>query len=270
MKAARFDYARPDAVAEAVALLAGADGLGRVMAGGQSLIPMMNLRLAQPSLLIDIGSIRDLKRAELSNGELYLGAGVTHAMIEDRKVPDATNGMLTFVAGGIAYRGVRNRGTIGGSLAHADPAADWPSALLALGASADLLGPNGERTVPLDRFFVGAYATAIEPDEILQGVRIPRLSPKARWSYYKVVRKTGEFAHTIGAVVRDLERGVRRVVLGGTGRAPMLIEGAGQRLDGPLSVAEAEAILESAGFEPVERHLHATALSRAIARIHAA
>ena len=269
MKAARFDYARADGIADAVALLAGAGGLGRVMAGGQSLIPMMNLRLAQPSLVIDIGAIRELRRAELSNGELYFGAGVTHAMIEDCKVPDATNGMLPFVAGGIAYRGVRNRGTIGGSLAHADPAADWPSALLALGASVDLAGPETVRTVPLDAFLVGAYTTAIEADEVLAGVRIPRLSPKARWSYYKVVRKTGEFAHTIGAAVLDPERGARRVVLGGTGRAPMLVEGAGQRLDRPLGIADAVALLGPAGFDPVERHLHATALSRAVTRIHA-
>jgi carbon-monoxide dehydrogenase medium subunit len=268
MKAARFDYALASGIADAVALLDGAGGLGRVMAGGQSLIPMMNLRLAQPSLVVDIAGIREMRRAELSNGELYLGAGVTHAMIEDRKTPDATNGMLPFVASGIAYRGVRNRGTIGGSLAHADPAADWPTALLALGVSIDAVGSKGVRTLSLEAFLVGAYTTALESNEVLTGVRVPRLSPKARWSYYKVARKTGEFAHTIGAAVLDPEHGVRRVVLGGTGRAPMLVEGAARRLDRPLSIADAAAILDSAGFEPVERHLHATALSRAITRIH--
>ena len=139
MKPAPFDYARPSTLSDAIALLR-SEGSVKLLAGGQSLGPMLNLRLVQPDLLVDIAAVPELLRIETEGDGLLIGACVTHADIEDGRVPDPTGGALPAVAGAIAYRAVRNRGTIGGSLAHADPAADWPLALAALGADGRVLG----------------------------------------------------------------------------------------------------------------------------------
>ncbi|NKB60556.1 MAG: carbon monoxide dehydrogenase [Alphaproteobacteria bacterium] len=224
MKPVAFDYERPASLEDAIALLSGAGA--RVLAGGQSLGPMLNLRLAQPELLVDITYIPELKTAERQGDGLWLGACVTHAEIEDGAVPDVTNGALAFVAGGIAYRAVRNRGTVGGSLAHADPAADWVTCLSALGADAVIAGPSGERRVPVSEFLSGAFETALEVGEILRGVWIPTLSSAASWGYYKFCRKAGDFAEAIGAVLQDPERGIVRTVLGATNARPIVIDGA--------------------------------------------
>ena len=134
MKAAPFAYERPSSLDAAITLMAEAKGAAKIMAGGQSLGPMLNLRLVQPDLIIDITGLAELKHTERSGDELVIGACVTHGDIEDGRIPDVTRDAMRRVAGGIAYRAVRNRGTIGGSLSHADPAADWVSALPALGA----------------------------------------------------------------------------------------------------------------------------------------
>ena len=147
MKPVNFDYERPRHLDEAIALLAGKARMTKVLAGGQSLGPMLNLRLVQPDLLVDITGLAELKRAEKTRDDLVLGACVTHADIEDGRVPDVTGGAMRVVAAGIAYRAVRNRGTIGGSLTHADPSADWVSALAALGAEAVVRGAGGTRNV---------------------------------------------------------------------------------------------------------------------------
>lgn len=275
MKPAKFDYARAKDVDDAVALLRQTDGDGKLLAGGQSLTPMMNLRLAQPGMLIDIRRLDELKRVERENGHLVVGAAVTHAAIEDGKVPDPANGMMQYVAHRIAYRAVRNRGTIGGSLAHFDPAGDWPTAMVALGAEVVARGANGRRTIPARELFLGPYMTTLELDEVLESVRIPQLSEAARWGYYKVWRKTGDFADSIGAVVIDPERSHGCVVVGATDGVPIKLEGAGEALlnDGAafaqsFSVDAAKAALTDAGagakFDAVELQIHATAVSRAV------
>ncbi|MFL6572381.1 MAG: FAD binding domain-containing protein, partial [Burkholderiales bacterium] len=162
MKAPAFDYARPKDVAEAVKLLA--EG-GRPAAGTQSLGPMLNLRVAHPTLLVDIRGIEELKSTSESESAVTLGACITHAEIEDRKVPDPTGGMMASVAASIAYRAVRNRGTIAGSLAHADPAADWPTALTLLNAVVLIAGPKGKRETPADAFITGIFTTVLASDE---------------------------------------------------------------------------------------------------------
>ena len=149
MKPAPFNYARPSTLAGAIALLKREDLAVKLLAGGQSLGPMLNLRLAQPDLLVDITAVPDLLRVETEDDGLLIGACVTHADIEDGRVPDPTDGALPAVARAIAYRAVRNRGTIGGSLVHADPAADWITALAALGADAVVRGPAGQRRLPV-------------------------------------------------------------------------------------------------------------------------
>ena len=269
MKPAKFEYESAGTVEEAVTLLGQADGFAKVLAGGQSLGPMMNLRLAQPDLLVDISRIAELGHVEQRGDGLFIGANVVHSAIEDGTLPDTTNGFLPFVAGQIAYRAVRNRGTIGGSVAHADPSGDWPTALLALSASAVIAGAGARRTVALEDFQLGAFTVALEPDEVVCGLEIPALSANARWGHYKVCRKPGEFADSIGAVVVDDDHGFARAVLGATDGAPLMLPKVAERLaasgaDG-FGIDEAKAAIADAGatFDSYLTQIHAVALSRA-------
>jgi carbon-monoxide dehydrogenase medium subunit len=273
MKPAPFDYARPSTLAEAIALLSCEDLSVKLLAGGQSLGPLLNLRLVQPDLLVDITAVPDLLRAESDGDGLVLGACVTHADIEDGRVPDPTAGALPAVARAIAYRAVRNRGTIGGSLAHADPAADWISALAALGAAAILRGPAGQRRLPVERFMAGVFEAALEPDELLEAVHVPRLSPHRRFGFYKFCRKAGEFAHAIGAVLFDPDRAVCRAVIGATESTPIVMADAaplfgGRPKDGlalTYDSARAARLLDEKGMrDPFERQIHLAALERAV------
>lgn len=268
MKAAQFDYARPAGCADAAALLKQSDGMGKIIGGGQSLGPMMNLRLAQPELLVDVRGIALLRACDEQPGAVTLGAAITHADIEDGRVPDPSRGMMPFVAAGIAYRAVRNRGTLGGSLAHADPAADWINLMALLDAQYLLEGLAGRRTVAGTDWMAGAFTTALAEDEVLTAVRIATLSATARWSYYKFNRKTGEFAEAIGAFVDDPARGVRRGLIGATDGAPYVIEDAAPLLDG-WDAAYAAVQLEAAGLTPdtYEYQVHEVALRRAAARL---
>ena len=225
MKPAPFDYARPASIAEAVRLLAAANGAARAIAGGQSLGPMLNLRLVQPELIVDLRAIRALSDVTAAGDAIVYGSGVTHAAIEDGKVADATRGFMPHVAHGIAYRAIRNRGTLGGSVCHADPAADWTTALVALSADAIIEGLAGRREMPIQQLVAGAYSTALADDEVLVAIRVPCLRQGARWGWCKFCRKPGEFAEAIAAVVSDADPGICRVVLGAAGGAP-------QRLDG--------------------------------------
>jgi carbon-monoxide dehydrogenase medium subunit len=179
---------------------------------------------------------------------------------------------MRFVAHDIAYRAVRNRGTLGGSLAHADPSADWVSAVAALGGEIVAEGLAGERRIPVDEFFLGPFTTALRDEDIVRAVRLPRLSADARWGYYKICRKRGEFAHAIGAAVVDPARGLRRAVVGATGGAPRLLDGAG---DGPAaalfrdpSTRLARAIVDglSLPLDEIALQVHAAALARAVAQ----
>src|ERR1700682_6244155 len=194
MKAAAFAYERPTDLSTALALVARADGTAKIIAGGQSLGPMLNLRLVEPDLIIDISGLSELKFAERRGDELVIGACVTHGDIEDGRIPDVTRGAMQRVASAIAYRAVRNRGTIGGSLSHADPAADWISALSALGAKVSLRSRAGVRAVAMEDFIVGALESALRPGEIVETIHVPAMPASAHWGYVKSCRKTGEFA----------------------------------------------------------------------------
>ena len=273
MKPAPFDYARPSTLADVFALLESEERSIKLLAGGQSLGPMLNLRLAQPDLLVDITAVPDLLRIETEGDGLLIGACVTHADIEDGRVPDPTGGALPAVAGAIAYRAVRNRGTVGGSLAHADPAADWISALAALGADAVVRGPAGQRRLPVEQFMAGVFEPALEPDELLEAIYVPRLSPGRRWGFYKFCRKAGEFAHAIGAVLFDPERAVCRAVIGATESTPIVLPDAtplfGGRPDDGLARnydagLTAKLLDEKGKRDPFERQIHLIALERAV------
>jgi carbon-monoxide dehydrogenase medium subunit len=232
MKPVAFDYRRPASLDEALALLKGNDGSIKLIAGGQSLGPMLNLRMVQPTLLVDIARLKELAGvAETADG-LTIGAAVRHAAIEDGEVPDVANGLLRRVAGGIAYRAVRNRGTIGGSLSHADPAGDWAPAMMALDAVVIARGGAGTREIAAGKFVAGPLATALEPDEIAQSVRVPRLSADARWGHVKLCRKPGEFAESLAVVVIDRARKAIRAVVTSPRHAPAYLAGTAQLIDG--------------------------------------
>jgi carbon-monoxide dehydrogenase medium subunit len=236
---------------------------------------LLNLRLVQPDLVVDITAIPEMIRVDESADHLVLGACITHADIEDGRVPDVTNGAMRDVAAGIAYRAVRNRGTIGGSLTSADPSADWVSALAALGAEVILRGPNGTRTVPVEDYVLGALETSLDAGELLEAVRIPRLSKSARWAYVKKCRKTGEFAHAIGAVLIDAERNVCRAVIGATESRPIVLADARELFGGHRDAAAlnsfdakiADRILANAGMaDALDRQTHVVTLRRAAAQ----
>jgi aerobic carbon-monoxide dehydrogenase medium subunit len=274
MKAAPFAYERPADLKSALGLLSQNDRTVKIIAGGQSLGPMLNLRLVQPDLLIDISGLSELKQASCADGELVLGACITHSDIEDDRVPDVTRGAMQRVAGAIAYRAVRNRGTIGGSLSHADPAADWVSVLAALGATVSLRSLAGSRRVAVEAFITGALQSALRYDEIVEAIHIPAMPRSARWGYFKSCRKTGEFAHAIGAVLIDPERATARAVIGALDGAPIVLTEAATIFDGRISGdfakkfdgSIADAILAKAGVaHAADRHIHVATLRRAVA-----
>ncbi|CAB3746514.1 FAD binding domain-containing protein [Paraburkholderia solisilvae] len=268
MKAAAFDYEKPAGCDEAVRVVAASAGAGKFVAGSQSLGPMMNLRFAQPELLVDVRGIAALRACRDEGAYGVLGAAITHAQIEDRAVDDYTQGLMAYVARGIAYRAVRNRGTLGGSLAHADPAADWINVMRGLDADFLVVGGSGERVVNSEDWMSGAFTTALEPDEILTGVRIRKLSAGARWSYYKFNHKPGEFAEAIALFIDDAAAGVCRAVIGALDGPPHLIADARALLDDPTSAA-LEPPLRDAGLEPgsYEYQVHHVALERAAATL---
>ena len=240
------------------------------MAGGQSLVAMMNLRVASPNLVIDIARLEELRAFSDDADDVTLGACTTHAAIEDGRVPDPSRGFMPSVAANLAYRAVRTRGTLGGSLALADPAADWPSVMSALGAQVILRGPRGQRTVPAVDFAVGVYETARVSDEIIESVRIPKLSARGRWGYSKFCRKSGEFANSIAAVVRDPARDYARVVLGAVDGPPMVLQRisklvmAGEAGDCERAIAED---LREHTFDDFHASLHAAMALRAVRQV---
>lgn len=277
MKAPAFRYHRAESLDHGLELIREFGGMGKFMAGGQSLMPMMNLRLAAAEHVVDIGQVAALRETRQAGQRFVIGAGVTHAMIEDGKVRDSARGYLQRVAGGIAYRGVRNKGTIGGSLAHADPAADWPASLCALDAVAVIRGADGDREVPIGEFQRGLMETALAEDEILVGVSLPELTGKARWSYRKFCHKVGEFAHSICAVVHDPELKIANVVLGAVGDKPVRLPtlsqylaqgmGAGALKGSEYLEALKRDLTDSAGLAPdtYDYQLHQTIATRALA-----
>ena len=273
MKAAAFAYERPSDLNTALALTAKTDAATKIIAGGQSLGPMLNLRLVEPDLIVDISGLSELKQAERRGDELVIGACITHGDIEDGRIPDVTRGAMQRVAGAIAYRAVRNRGTIGGSLSHADPAADWISALAALGAKVTLRSLTGARDLAIADFVTGALESALQPGEIVEAVRVPAMTPSAKWGYVKACRKTGEFAHAIAAVLIDPESAGARAVIGAV-EAPPIVLGDAAALFGGRVTADfkrqfdariADAILIKAGIaNATDRHIYIAVLRRAI------
>ena len=186
MIATQFDYEVPKTIAEAVALLAQHPDEAKILAGGHSLIPAMKLRLAQPGLLIDIGRIKELSYIRESGNQILIGAATTHYQLESSGLLKNICPLLCECAASIGDVQVRNKGTIGGSLAHSDPAGDWPAAIIALGAELVVVGSGGERTIKADDFFVDLLTTALAPGEILREIRIDKPQDRSGQAYQKV------------------------------------------------------------------------------------
>jgi carbon-monoxide dehydrogenase medium subunit len=214
-----FEYHVPKTLAEASSLVAQFGGDGKILAGGHSLIPLMRLRLAAPKHLIDIGHIADLKYIREEGGNLVIGALTTHRQIEASELLQHKCPLLPATAGHIGDVQVRNKGTLGGSLAHSDPAADWPAAILALEAEIQAVGGAGERWIAAKDFFVDLLATALTPDEILTAIRVPALPQHAGDAYAKFPQPASGFAVVgVAARVALSEKGaVEQVRVGVTG-----------------------------------------------------
>jgi len=219
MKPAHFAYHRAATLPEALAMLSEGDETAPV-AGGQSLLVLLALRIAGFDRLVDVTRLQELRATRDTDDTVFLGAAVTHAEIEDGQVPDPSQGLMPRVAAGIGYRAIRNRGTLGGSLALSDPAADWPPCLMALDATLVIAGQSAERRLPVRDFHLGPYTTALEPGELILGAEIPRLPEGARWGCAKHARKSGAFADSIAVVVCPA-RDRARVVLGASESHPL-------------------------------------------------
>ena len=215
MKPAPFEFTRATRLEDAAVALEAAGGEGRPYAGGQSLGPMLNFRVARPTLLVDLSEVAALQGQEFVDGGIEVGAMSVHSDFEDGKITDVAKGLLQHTASGIAYRAVRNRGTIGGSLSHADPAADWPPVMMALDAIGQIYNTQGGYEVPVSEFINGILSTVMSPGDILAKIKIPQLSETATWGHYKICVKPGDFAQSLSIVLMDRENDLCRVVLAG-------------------------------------------------------
>jgi aerobic carbon-monoxide dehydrogenase medium subunit len=220
MKAAKFGYERARSLAEACASLRDENALA--IAGGQSLIPMLNLRVALPELIVDLGGLEELKGISQENGSLHFGALVTHSNVEDGRFPDRFGGLMQRTASKISYRAVRNHGTLGGSVALADPSADWPACLLALGANVRVHDGQNAKSIRIAEFVVGQFATTLKPGEIIVGFDVEVPDVPLRWGSAKVVRKSGAFATSLAFAVQRGKGGPSTIVLSAASDKPCL------------------------------------------------
>jgi carbon-monoxide dehydrogenase medium subunit len=233
---ASFDYVRPADLDAALKILAEREGEAKLLSGGYSLIPLLKLRLAEPALLVDLRDVAGLDGISETDDELRIGARATHRQVNEHPIVVDHYPFIRDVSGGIGDPQVRNWGTIGGSVAHADPASDWPAALLAANATIVMRGLDGERTVKARDFFLGTFTTAIEPTEVLVDVRIPRRTTGVGGGYTKLERRVGDFA-TVGVAA------VLRLTDGQIGGAGIGVTGVN---DSPFAATAAEEVLVGA------------------------
>jgi carbon-monoxide dehydrogenase medium subunit len=238
---AAFDYLAPTTLDEAVALLDRHGERAKILAGGQSLLPLLKLRLGQVGLLVDLGRVPGLEYIKEESGFLRIGAATRESALERSDLVRSKYPILVDTAAVIADPLVRNRATVGGNLAHGDPANDHPATMLALGATVVARGPKGERTIPIEQFFTGLFSTALAPNEILTEVRIPVPPPGSGGAYLKLERKVGDFA-TAGAAVQ--------LVLGSGGRIEKVGIGLTAMGEAPVKAADAEAFLRGKTADP--------------------
>jgi len=241
MKPPPFDYVKPGSLDECLDLLSTRPEESKILSGGQSLVPLMNLRLARPQVLIDVNGLAELTGERRLDGVLELGALERHAALATSPTVRAATPLLAEAAALIGYPAIRNRGTLGGSIAHADPAAELPCACVALGADVVVRSSAGQRTVAADDFFVGHFTTSLEPDEMVTAVRLPATKPGEGSAFEEFVRKTGDFA-VAAAAVRLAVSGGRihraRVALAGVAGRPVRAPLAEEALTGEVPSEE--------------------------------
>ena len=251
MYPAQFDYYTPGTLREALDLLGRHKDDAKLLAGGHSLLPAMKLRLAQPKHLVDLRKISGLSAIKEEAGTLVIGAMATHHAVESSPVVKAKCPMLAQVAGQIGDPMVRNMGTIGGSLAHADPAADYPAAIIALGADMVAEGPKGKRTIKADDFFKGLLTTALAEDEILTEVRIPAAAGKVGAAYMKFPHPASRFAVVGVAAVLTVDAGkVSKASIGITGAGTKAVRAKGVEAAISGKAADAASIQSAAERAP--------------------
>ena len=232
---APFDYEVAESTAHALALLTELGEDAKLLAGGHSLLPMMKVRLAQPAVLIDIARLSELSGIRLEGEQVVIGATTRHAEVAESPLLKAEAPILAYAAAQVGDPQIRHRGTIGGSLAHADPSADLPMTLLALGGSVQITGPSGPRVVGADDFFIGPFESALQPDELLTEVRVPR-GAGVSWGYQKFVRRANDWA-IVGVAAYD-----GRVALASMGGTPLRALATEEALKSGASIDEAAAL----------------------------
>ena len=233
---APFEYVRADSADEAISLIGQHGDEAKFLAGGHSLLPLMKLRLAQPSVLVDIGRVSDLSYIRDAGDHIAIGALTRHMDVENSPVLAEHAPLLAHAAGHVGDPQVRHRGTIGGSIAHSDPASDLPATTLALGATYVAQGPNGTREIAATDFFHGFLQTALEPDEMLTEIRVPKMNG-AGWSFQKFNRRAQDWA--IVGVAAWRRNGDSGVALVNMGSVPILASSVSSALAGGASIADA-------------------------------
>lgn len=271
MKAPDFDYVKPDSLDQVHALLEEYGDDARILAGGQSLLSTLNLRLSEPRLLIDIGGLAPLRGIALAGDTIRIGALTRHSEIEDSPLLAQHAPLMAMAAPHIGHKAIRNRGTLGGSIAHADPSAEWPACMVALDASIVLLGKKGERRVKADEFFRDLYSTALAPGEIVTACEIQPSSTAMRYGFGELARRRGDFAIVGLAAAARMSAGKIgqvRLVFFGTGNVPMRARAAesslaGRRLD-DAAVAAAQTAL-AVELQPTADLYHGAATKQHLA-----
>ena len=269
MKLPLFDYACPPSIAEAVALLTAHDGEAKPLAGGQSLMPMLAFRVAAPALLVDLRKIAELRQVEITDGGVTLGAMVRWRDILDDERLRTAHPLLVAAVEHVAHYQIRNRGTVGGSLAHADPAAELPGIAVTCEARIAATGPAGERIIAAADFFQGPLTTALQPDELITAIRFPAWPARRRFSFSEFARRRGDFALVGAALFYDEDAGkVVNAHVGAIGIAdrPLRLAAVEKVLNGTAideaAIAEAEATA-AAAVEPAD-DIHATGAYRKV------
>jgi aerobic carbon-monoxide dehydrogenase medium subunit len=268
MKLPAFEYACPATLAEAVALLAAGDGDAKVLAGGQSLVPMMAFRVASPALLVDLRKLAGLRRIEITDAGVRLGAMTRWRDIEDDARLDTAHPLLKAAVAEVAHYQIRNRGTVGGSIAHADPAAEMPGIAVTCDAEIAVVGRAGPRVIDAGDFFIAPLTTALAADEIIVEVRLPAWPATRRWAFKEFSRRRGDFAMAGTALFYDVDGGGRahnaHVGAIGVGDRPQRLAAAEAAINGKavdIATSERAGAAASAAVTP-QSDIHASAAYR--------
>lgn len=271
MKPAPFDYHRPQSLAEALALLTELGDEARPLAGGQSLVPMMNMRLARPEHLVDLNDLAEFDFIRDADGAIEIGALVRHRAIERSELLTATHPLLPAVARTIGHDAIRERGTVGGSLALADPAAQWPLLAVLLEARIDLASQTGYRSVRGSDFFTGVFATAAGPDELIVAASFPKLAESEGWAYRSFTRRHGDFAVVAAAATVKLDDdgriGRARLALCGVDDRPIQLDAVTDQFRRGIVDAAAFGRIAAAAVSPHDDAIASAAFRRDLVEV---